>query len=115
MNILKKKIRHLRQQPEDVRLRAVGKFTFFSGLILVILWLIVFLPLQLSLRKQDTAPLLPPDIVPQGIATASPAPEPLKATPTPAAPDAAGTSVQFLPTNEDQVSSSPNIPVEVTP
>jgi len=115
MNVFKKKIRHLRQQPEDVRLRAVGKFTFFSGLVLIILWLLVFLPLQLSLRKQDAAPLLPEGIVPENVATAVPTLEVVRATPSPSTPQTAGSAVQLLPTNEDKVSSSPNVPVESTP
>lgn len=44
---LQKKIKDLRQAPEDVRMRAAIRYTAIGGAIILILWLVVFLPFQL--------------------------------------------------------------------
>lgn len=49
-----RKIEHLRQQPEPVRLRAATLMTAVSGAALVIVWLAVLLPLQLALSRPAT-------------------------------------------------------------
>lgn len=41
------KIENLQQQPDHVRFRAASYFTAISGIVLVLLWLVVFLPFQL--------------------------------------------------------------------
>ena len=45
-----KRIEQLRQQPEDVRLRAVTVITIAIGLVLAFIALVILLPLQLFLK-----------------------------------------------------------------
>jgi cytoskeletal protein RodZ len=56
MRRLKQRIEALRQQPEAVRLRAVTYLTIVAGVVLVILWLVVLLPLQLYFQRNDREP-----------------------------------------------------------
>lgn len=57
---IQRKIEDLRQQPENVRYRAVSYFTVLGGAVLVGLWLTVLLPVQLYLQNpgesQETGP-----------------------------------------------------------
>jgi hypothetical protein len=56
----RRKIEHLRKQPEHVRLRAASIMTAVSGVALVTIWLTILLPLQLHFSKpaeEDTAPV----------------------------------------------------------
>lgn len=50
---IQRKIENLRQEPEDIRMRAVTYFTLVSGIVLVVLWLAVFLPLQLYVQRPN--------------------------------------------------------------
>lgn len=50
---MKKKIQYLREQPEHVKYRAASYLTVGSGIIIVILWVTIFLPLQLRLQNSD--------------------------------------------------------------
>lgn len=52
---IRRKIDHLRQQPEDVRLRAATLMTAGVGAILVVAWLAILLPLQISLNNNDSS------------------------------------------------------------
>jgi hypothetical protein len=54
---IKRKIEDLRQQPEPVRLRAVSIMTAVSGLVLVVLWAGVLLPVQLAFTRDNQADL----------------------------------------------------------
>ncbi len=47
---IKKKIADLHEQPEHVRHRAASLFAIGSGIIIVVLWLAVLLPLQLRFQ-----------------------------------------------------------------
>jgi cytoskeletal protein RodZ len=92
----------------------VGKFTIIAGIALVIIWLVVFLPLQI--RNEKTEPKN---------STSEPASVTPSIAPIPREniqklePTSETSSVKLLPTNEGQISSpSPSTssqPVEVTP
>lgn len=43
------KIHDLRREPESVRLQAAIRYTVIVGVVIAILWLVIFLPLQLTL------------------------------------------------------------------
>jgi len=45
---IKRKIEHLREQPEPVRMRAAALMTVVSGGVIALLWLTVLLPIQLG-------------------------------------------------------------------
>jgi len=49
MKFIKTKIKDLRSQPEEYRVRVATRFTLIAGIIILILWLAVFLPLQIYL------------------------------------------------------------------
>ncbi|PIT98124.1 MAG: hypothetical protein COT71_02400 [Candidatus Andersenbacteria bacterium CG10_big_fil_rev_8_21_14_0_10_54_11] len=46
------KIHHLREQPEEVRLKAISRYTIVIGLIVASIWLAILLPLQVALKRQ---------------------------------------------------------------
>lgn len=78
MQRIKRKIEELRQQPEPVRLRAATVLTAACGVVLVVLWVAVLLPLQLHFNRGEgtdeasqarTSPVVSPSAalaVPQG-------------------------------------------------
>lgn len=103
MNFLKKKIHMLRQQPEEVRLKAITRLTIISGIILVILWAGVFLPLQISLRQKETPPVESQPMI------AAPVEPTVTITPTAVPIQNPSSAVELLPSNEDQVSPSPSL------
>ncbi|MBI3255498.1 MAG: hypothetical protein HYZ63_00840 [Candidatus Andersenbacteria bacterium] len=128
MNFIQKKIHHLRQQPEEVKLKAVSRFTIIAGIILVVAWAGIFLPLQLRLRKSnDNSPIIPAPLIKEVQPQASPSPTPIpRPTNNPAEP----ASIKLTPTSEDtatpaQGEARPNevgrpkpsqtAPVEITP
>lgn len=45
----KQRLADLRQQPEHVRLQAAIRYTIIGGIIIAVIWLVIFLPLQLKL------------------------------------------------------------------
>lgn len=47
----RRKIEHLRKQPEHIRMRAASLMTAASGVVLVVVWLTILLPLQLHFTK----------------------------------------------------------------
>lgn len=49
---IKKRIHHLRQQPPEERLKAVGSTVFISGAAILFLWLFLLLPIQLHVQVQ---------------------------------------------------------------
>jgi len=105
--MLKKKIHELRQQPEEVRLKALTRFTFAAGIVLGIIWLAVFLPIQLALHptKVPLIPTIPATPNPTVDAAVTALPERPKPTTTVTPIDSA--PVDILPTTEDQVSPTP--------
>ncbi|MEX1997686.1 MAG: hypothetical protein WEA04_03350 [Candidatus Andersenbacteria bacterium] len=116
MRKIKEKIEYLRQQPEPVRLRAASLLTAASGVVLVIVWLTILLPLQLKLNRGDNATgrqvLIPsPSPLPSSNLLGQPLP-PLRSqvagtvnpTPTPQ-----------LPLNNDTRPASPFVPVSPSP
>lgn len=114
---IKHKIHRLRQEPEEVRMRAVTRFTVIGGVVVFILWLVVFLPLQLRSRKQPSEPG-PEEVLQQVIsgqeATPTPAPTllPRSTSETPIIPSVATPSpavqgLQFLPASEDRLTATP--------
>lgn len=48
INKIQNRLDDLRQQPESVRLQAAIKYTVIAGVVIAVLWLAVFLPLQLT-------------------------------------------------------------------
>lgn len=50
---IRRRLDHLRDQPEPVRLRAATLLTAGTGGVLVVLWLAVLLPLQIKLTAPD--------------------------------------------------------------
>lgn len=48
---IKRKFARWRQEPEEVRLRIATALTAGTGLVVVLLWLFVLLPLQLMLTR----------------------------------------------------------------
>jgi len=58
---VKQRIEYLRQQPEHVRLQAATRYTIIAGIILVILWLVILLPLQLRGVFQNTTETATPE------------------------------------------------------
>lgn len=106
MNFLRKKLNNLREQSEEVRLRAITRLTVIAGIVLVIIWLAIFLPLQLSLRQKSTPEA---SAQPEGDSrvvqpTISP-----RVTATPTAAQIPSSAVELLPSNEDQVSPTPTL------
>lgn len=90
-----RKIDHLRQQPEDKRLRAATLLTAGSGGILVVLWLAILLPLQIRLNAPDSEPTdnqaaLSPTVSPAAQQLAAPLPANRQVLTTPLTPDVAG-------------------------
>jgi O-antigen/teichoic acid export membrane protein len=62
----KKKISELRQQPEEVRLRAAFTMSVGITIILAIIGLAILLPLQLHLNQSDNnSSLAIPEVQPQ--------------------------------------------------
>lgn len=116
MNFIQKKIHHLRQQSEEVKLRAISRFTIVAGIILVIAWAGIFLPLQLRFRSAGSNEPADNQADSQVEQTdASPQPT-LPPRPT-ATPRAGETSIKLVPTSEDKASPSISqvVPVEVSP
>lgn len=111
MNFIQKKIHHLRQQPEDVKLKAISRFTIIAGIVLVILWAALFLPLQLRLRQGNPTPTVAGSTSQETVTpTSTPPPRPT-ITPQSAA------TIKLAPTSEDKASPEPSsgVPVETTP
>lgn len=115
MNFIQKKIHHLRQQPEEVKLKAVSRFTIIAGIILVIAWAGIFLPMQLRLRKGNNgSTIIPAELTQDAQLQASPSVTPI---PRPTSNPNGQASVKLTPTNEDQATPTPSqvAPVEITP
>lgn len=61
---IKRRITDLRQQPEHVRLQVATRYTIIAGIILVIIWLVVFLPLQIrSALRNSNQPATPSPVL----------------------------------------------------
>lgn len=54
MRFVRKKVEYLRQQPEEVRLRAATIYTAIGGVAIFALWALVLLPVQLRFNGANT-------------------------------------------------------------
>lgn len=110
--LIQHKLHQLRQKSQPQRLRVAVTFSFLAGLMIVILWVTVILPLELrGLKNPSTSPAVTGAVA--GI-------ESDKATPTPSetfvpSPPTQTQTFQNLPSSEDSSAQPSSLPVTTTP
>ncbi len=121
---MRRRIEELRQQPEHVRLRAASFMTAASGVILVLLWMTVLLPLQLRFNgsRSATQPVAQPSQQAAEVLPNFPLEANTNQLPNPLTPRVGGVSTYaspsptaFLPTPLVQESGLPVAAEQATP
>ncbi|MEX0649692.1 MAG: hypothetical protein WD200_01710 [Candidatus Andersenbacteria bacterium] len=50
---IQRKIEDLREQPEHIRFRTASYMTIIGGVVIVLIWLLILLPIQLRLNREE--------------------------------------------------------------